>query len=132
MLKITRHILTTLSLLILSGIVLHGAVPHHHHYHKDEAHVCCNTHEHEGEAHDDAQPCNLLSSIYMENLKPEIQVFSKHLNINQIVSFSISPSENSYILRETISYPAFVHIEKLHGIILTHSLPHRAPPKIGK
>lgn len=130
MYKIARHIATLLSLLVLSGIVLHGAVPHHHHYHKDEVHVCCNTHEHDDDSHDDAQPCNLLSSIYLENLKPEIQIFSKTLSIDYTVSFSISPSATSYNLREMVSYPAFVPIEKLHGIILTHSLPHRAPPAL--
>lgn len=70
------------ALLILSGMMLHEAIPHHHHSSAGEVHTCCHSHEHNDTESNDVQPCTILSNIKFENFKPQIQVHSQELKRN--------------------------------------------------
>ena len=67
------------ALLILSGLMLHEAVPHHHHGTAGEVQVCCHSHEHNDAEDNDVQPCTILQNIKVENHRPQIQVHSQEI-----------------------------------------------------
>ncbi|MDX9847689.1 MAG: hypothetical protein RBT74_11970 [Tenuifilaceae bacterium] len=71
-------------LLILSGMMLHEAIPHHHHSQSGHVHTCCESHEHNDAGPNDVQPCTILSSIQHQNLKPQIQIHSQDIGQNHI------------------------------------------------
>lgn len=133
MLKTTRHILVTLSILILSGIVLHGAIPHHHHHYKETSSVCCGTHNSDNDTHEDhhkTEPCNLLNSIYAEKYAPQIQAHTKYLPTNHFQNIAILTWQTFEPKVKIAEYHILLPKEELYGFIITHSLPHRAPPTV--
>lgn len=133
MFKFIRNISSLLVLLILSGIVLHETIPHHHHMQGNEIHSCCINHEHDSEHEDDhhqSLPCNLLSNIFFENNEPSIQVFTKEVSDYQPVLISqsvrllnINPMENK-IQKFSFFYSRW----KISQSIFYQSIAHRAPP----
>ena len=130
--KVAKILAKVLSLLIISGIILHGAVPHHHHEIAGEVHTCCESHQHhDGESHSDSEtPCTILSSIHFENLKPQVQVFTQELKHNHFDDYIATCPLNHFAdfhpfhTKKTIFIPEAVFSET--GFY--HSFSHRGPP----
>lgn len=83
MIRVMKILAKILSLLVISGMILHGVVPHHHHDSAGEVNTCCETHHHEGDSNQsEHDPCTILSSIHFENHKPQVTVLTQNLNHN--------------------------------------------------
>jgi hypothetical protein len=106
------------ALLILSGMMLHEAVPHHHHSMAGEVQTCCHSHEHKDAESNDVQPCTILSNIKFDNYKPQIQVYSQELKRSHS-DFHFDTCEHCAeqygvfaLLKTPINIPQSVFIEK--------------------
>jgi hypothetical protein len=134
MMKIGKVLAKLLALLIISGMLLHGVVPHHHHEFAGEVHTCCESHQHhQGESHSDAEaPCTILSNIHFENLKPQVQALAQDLKHNHFDDFNAVCPLNHFAEQLTTHTGTKLFIPK--AIFLEHgfyqSFSHRGPPLV--
>ena len=122
------------ALFILSGMMLHGVVPHHHHEVAGEVNTCCESHEHQqGESQSEAEtPCTILSNIHFENFKPQVQVFALQLKHNHM--------DNCLAMCALIHFADFHQLYTKKPIFIPealfsesgfyHSFSHRGPPLV--
>lgn len=134
MMKIGKVLAKLISLLIISGMVLHGIVPHHHHEVAGEVHTCCESHHHQqSESQSDAEaPCTILSNIHFENLKPQVQAFALQLKHNHM--------DNCLAMCALIHFADFHQLYTKKPIFIPeaifsesgfyHSFSHRGPPLV--
>lgn len=130
MMKFIRNIAWLLSLLILSGIILHGAIPHHHHHTYSEIHTCCESHNHNDAERNEVLPCTILSSIYFENHKPEVQIYAQEVKTNHSnhINFLYEEYFNLQFTFVGNKSSVFVPQVKLSESLLSQSLSFRGPP----
>jgi hypothetical protein len=132
MMKIGKVLAKLLALLIISGMVLHGLVPHHHHEVAGEVQTCCESHHHQqGESHsDDEAPCTILSNIHFENLKPQLKVFAQELKHNHFDDFiAICPLSHLEEQHPThTKTPVFITKAIFSESGFYYSFSHRGPP----
>lgn len=130
MMKFARKIAWLLSFLILSGIILHGAIPHHHHHTYSEIHACCESHNHNDAEKNEVLPCTILSSIYFENHKPEAQIYAQDVEPNHSdhVNNFCEECFNLHFTFESNKSSVFVPKVKLSESLLSQSLSFRGPP----
>lgn len=118
------------ALLILSGMILHEAIPHHHHSIAGEVHTCCHSHEHNDTESNDVQPCTILSNIKFENFKPQIQVHSQELKRNHS-DFHFDACEHcaeQYGVFELLKTPIHIPQSVFSETEYFHTFSFRGPP----
>lgn len=91
MMRFTKILAQLTAVLIVSGLILHEVIPHHHHASTGEVHACCENHNHNSSEHSSEQACIFLSNIHFENYKPALEVHSQftkqsHLNGNNLLA----------------------------------------------
>lgn len=131
--KIVKVLTKLISLLIISGMILHGVVPHHHHEVTGEVHTCCESHNHQDGDNPSGKeaPCTILSSIHLENLKPHLQVFTQELKHNHFDDFiAICPlshfaEQHPTHTKTPLVIPKVIFSED--GFNFSYS--HRGPPR---
>lgn len=118
------------ALLILSGMMLHEAIPHHHHSEAGHVHTCCESHEHNDAEPNDVQPCTILSNIHFENFKPEILVYSKEVkhSHNNILSAACQLCFSKQAILSDFKTPIFIPQSVFSETEYFHTFSFRGPP----
>lgn len=130
MMRFTKILAQLTAVLIVSGLILHEVIPHHHHASTGEVETCCETHNHNTTEHSSEQACIFLSNIHFENYKPALEVYSQfakrsHLNGNYLLA-------NEHLkfhaaLTKTAKAPR-IPIAKLAELEYLRSFKFRGPP----
>ncbi len=130
--KITKTLPYLISLLIISGMILHGLVPHHHHEFAGEVHACCESHHNNNSPSNSNSetPCNILSNIHFENNKPDIQVYFKDVNPNHTVysNFVCEDCFTQHFADVDNRTPVFVPRANFSESEFSQSFSFRGPP----
>ncbi len=118
------------ALLIVSGMLLHESIPHHHHSEAGHVHSCCESHDHDNAEHNDVQPCTILSSIQHQNLKPQIQVHSQDLGQNHIHHHNDACNEclTTQCAATLTKTPVFIPQSVFTETDIFHTFSFRGPP----
>lgn len=128
--RITHWLLNISFILALAGMIAHEVIPHHHHNDAGEVHACCESHHDDEPESTTETTCTILSSIRLENKKPEIQIHSQELKHNH-GDLHLAIAECCYHLFEfdlSTKTPLYIPQAVFYDTSLTTSLSHRGPP----
>lgn len=120
------------ALLVISGMILHEAIPHHPHIVAGEVNTCCESHEHSNAQSHDILPCSILSTIQLENFKPQIQAQSQevkknHFNYPSITCEGCCSNHPELAYGNTSIYiPEAVFLDTT----FSNTFSHRGPPLV--
>ena len=130
MMRFTKILAQLTAILIVSGLILHEVIPHHHHASTGEAHACCENHNHNSPERSSEQACIFLSNIHFENYKPALEVYSqfakqghfngKNLHTNESIKFQTTLA--------TASTPPYVPLSEFSESEYLRSFKLRGPP----
>ncbi|MFO8020986.1 MAG: hypothetical protein R6U65_00865 [Perlabentimonas sp.] len=126
---LTTWLLNFSLLLVLTGMIGHEVVPHHHHDAAGQVETCCESHNHEEET-DSESVCNVLADIHNEERKSEFGINETNLKYQHNNSFhsvcshcTLSASSQS-LSKKRVYIPQALHSDTNHPIAFSL----RGPP----
>ncbi|MFP4557536.1 MAG: hypothetical protein ACLFNU_11765 [Bacteroidales bacterium] len=127
--SLTTWLLNASLLLVLTGMIGHEVIPHHHHVTAGQVDTCCESHEQEEESDHDSV-CNVLADIHKEERRIELganETNSKHQHNNSshtVCSHCSLSTFSQALSKKQLYIPQAEHSNIYHTITFSF----RGPP----